>query len=113
MQYVEIKSFEKSEILENWWQDVHDEWHSNNYHITVICLHPHLVLMHNLDSKLKIAASHDMLVDLDKYDLHELAGPHEKDQLNILIIESDTDLMTLYLEFFTEKYPCGRNFSEK
>lgn len=99
----EIKSFEKSEILENWWHDVHDEWHSNNYHITVICPHPQLVLMHNLDSKLKIAGSHDMLVDLDKYDLHELMGPYEKDQLNILIVESDPDLMTLYLEFFTKR----------
>ena len=26
----ETKSFEKSEILEKWWQDVHDEWLRNN-----------------------------------------------------------------------------------
>lgn len=99
----EIKSFERSEILENWWQDVHDEWHNNNYHITVICPHPQLELMHNLDSKFRIMGSHDMLVDLDKYDLHELVDQYEKDQLSILIVESDPDLMTLYVEFFTKR----------
>ena len=99
----ESKSFEKSEILENWWQNVHDEWRSNNYHITVICPHPQLVLVHNLDSKSKIMGSHDMLVDLDKYDLSELVSPYEKNQLNILVVETDPDLMTLYDEFFTKR----------
>ena len=99
----ESKSFEKSEILENWWQNVHDEWRSYNYQITVICPHPQLVLMHNPDSKFEIMGSHDMLVDLDKYDLHELVSPYEKDQLTILVVESDPDLMTLYVEFFTKR----------
>ncbi|HJR85460.1 MAG TPA: response regulator [Nitrososphaeraceae archaeon] len=99
----ESKSFDKSEILENWWQNVHDEWRSYNYQITVICPHPQLVLMHNPDSKFEIMGSHDMLVDLDKYDLHELVSPYEKDQLTILVVESDPDLMTLYVEFFTKR----------
>lgn len=33
----------------------------------------------------------------------ELMCPYEKHQLNILIVESDPDLMTLYLEFFTKR----------
>jgi CheY-like chemotaxis protein len=100
----EIKSFDKSEILEKWWQDVHDEWLRNNYHITVICPHPQLVLMDKLDSKSRIMDSHDMLVDLNNYDLHSLVDTHVKEHgMNILIVESDLDLMTLYTEFFTKR----------
>jgi CheY-like chemotaxis protein len=100
----EIKSFDKSEILEKWWQDVHDEWLRNNYHITVICPHPQLVLMNKLDSKYRIMDSHDMLVDLNNYDLHSLIDTHAKEHgLNILIVESDPDLMTLYTELFTKR----------
>ncbi len=40
----ENKWFDESEFLEKWWQDVHDEWRKNNYHITVICPHPHVML---------------------------------------------------------------------
>ncbi|MDP9489987.1 MAG: response regulator [Thermoproteota archaeon] len=100
----ETKSFDKSEILEKWWQDVHDEWLRNNYHITVICPHPQLVLMNKLDSKYRIMDSHDMLVDLNNYDLHCLIDTHAKEHgMNILIVESDPDLMTLYAEFFTRR----------
>lgn len=100
----EIKSFDKSEILEKWWQDVHDEWLRNNYHITVICPHPQLVLMDKLDSKYRIMDSHDMLIDLNNYDLHSLIDTHAKEQgMNILIVESDPDLMILYTEFFTRR----------
>jgi CheY-like chemotaxis protein len=100
----EIKSFDKSEILEKWWQDVHDEWLKNNYHITVICPHPQLVLMNKLDSKSRILGSHDMLVDLNNYDLHSLEDTCVKEHgMNILIVESDPDLMTLYTEFFTKR----------
>ncbi|HEX5673359.1 MAG TPA: response regulator [Nitrososphaeraceae archaeon] len=100
----EIKSFDKSEILEKWWQDVHDEWLRNNYHITVICPHPQLVLMNKLDSKSRIMNSHDMLVDLNNYDLHSLLDVHiAEHDMNILIVESDPDLMTLYTEFFSKR----------
>jgi CheY-like chemotaxis protein len=100
----EIKSFDKSEILEKWWQDVHDEWLSKNYHITVICPHQEFDLRSKPDSKFRITGSHDMLVDLDKYDLNELVVPHAKeDHLDILIVESDPDLMTLYIEFFAKR----------
>jgi DNA-binding response OmpR family regulator len=45
-----------------------------------------------------------MLVDLDKYDLNDLADKHaNKDGINILITESDPDLMTLYVEFFVKR----------
>lgn len=100
----EIKSFDKSEILEKWWQDVHNEWLRNNYHITVICPHPQLVLMNKLDSKSRIMDSHDMLVDLNNYDLHSLLDMHVNEHgMNILIVESDPDLMLLYTEFFTKR----------
>jgi CheY-like chemotaxis protein len=100
----EIKSFDKSEVLEKWWQDVHNEWLRNNYHITVICPHPQLVLMNKLDSKSRIMDSHDMLVDLNNYDLHSLLDIHVNEHgMNILIVESDPDLMTLYTEFFTKR----------
>lgn len=100
----EIKSFDKSEILEKWWQDAHDEWLINNYHITVICPHPQVVLMNKPDSKSRIMNSHDTLVDLNNYDLHSLSGMHvKKHGMNILIVECDPDLMTLYTEFFTRR----------
>jgi hypothetical protein len=48
--------------------------------------------------------SHDMLVDLNKYDLHSLIYTYAKEHgMNILIVESDPDLMTLYTEFFTRR----------
>ncbi|HVE37761.1 MAG TPA: response regulator [Nitrososphaeraceae archaeon] len=100
----EIKSFDKYEILEKWWQDVHNEWLRNNYHITVICPHPQLVLMNKLDSKSRIMDSHDMLVDLNNYDLHSFLDMHVNEHgMNILIVESDPDLMILYTEFFTKR----------
>jgi CheY-like chemotaxis protein len=100
----EIKSFDKSEILEKWWQDVHDEWLRNNYHITVICPHPQLVLMNKLDSKSRIMDTHDMLVDLNNYDIHSLVDTYVIELgMIILFVESDQDLMTLYTEFFTKR----------
>ena len=100
----ETKSFEKSEILEKWWQDVHDEWLRNNYHITVICPHPHPILKNRPDSKSKISDSHDLLVDLNKYDLRNLVTSSVQEiRPRILIAESDPDLMMLYVEFFAER----------
>ena len=100
----ETKSFEKSEILENWWQDVHDEWRRNNYHITVICPHPQPILKNKLDSKSKISDSHELMVDLNKYDLrHWVISSGQEIRPRILIAESDPDLMMLYVEFFAER----------
>lgn len=98
----ETKSFEKSEILEKWWQDVHDEWLRNNYHITVICPHPQPILKTRLDSKSKISDSHDLMVDLKKYDLRHLVTSSGQ-EIRILIAESDPDLMMLYVEFLAER----------
>lgn len=100
----ESKSFEKSETLEKWWQDVHDEWLRNNYHITVICPHAELILKSKLGSKSKISDSHDLIIDLNKYDVHHLVTSSGQDNgTQILIVESDPDLMTLYSEFFAKR----------
>ena len=100
----ENRSFGKSEILEKWWQEVHDEWVKNNYHITVICPHPHLMLQSKQDTKSKIANLHDLMLDLNKYDLHNLGiRIGQENYMRILIVESDPDLMTLYTEFLADR----------
>lgn len=100
----ELKVFDKSEILERWWQDVHNKWNNQSYHITVICPHPELTLKHKPDEQFKIMESHDIIVDLNNYDLTDLGrGYTDEHVLNILIIESDPDLMTLYVEFFAKR----------
>jgi CheY-like chemotaxis protein len=96
----ENRSFGESEILEKWWQEVHDEWLQNNYHITVICPHPNLMLQSKQDTKSKIADLHDLMFDLNKYDITHLSTSIEQENdTRILIVESDPDLLTLYTEF--------------
>lgn len=100
----ELKLFDKSDDLERWWQDAHDKWIDNNYDITVICSHPQLILKNEPDSQFRIMESHDILVDMNKYDLNDLVDRQANENvLNILIIESDPDLMTLYPEFFAKR----------
>jgi CheY-like chemotaxis protein len=98
----ENKSFEDSEKLENWWQDAHDEWVKNNYHITVICPHPQLILETKQNARLKIANVHDIMITLNPYDIDNtassLVGEHV---IRILIAESDPDLVVLYAEFLS------------
>ena len=96
----ELKLFDKSVVLERWWQDAHDKWIDNNYDITVICPDPQFILKNEPDSEFRIIESHDILVDLNKYDLNYVVDrPANEKVLNILIMESDPDLMTLYAEF--------------
>ncbi len=96
----ENRSFGESEILEKWWQEVHDEWFKNNYHITVICPHPNLMLQTEQDTKSKIANLHDLMLDLNKYDIGHLSTSVEQENdMRILIVESHPDLLTLYTEF--------------
>jgi CheY-like chemotaxis protein len=96
----ENRSFRESEILEKWWQEVHNEWVKNNYHITVICPHPHLILQREQDTKSKIANLHDMMLDLNNYDLdHLCTRSGRENDIRILVVESDPDLMILYTEF--------------
>lgn len=99
----ENKSFDESEFLEKWWQDVHDEWLKNNYHITVICPHPNLILgQSKFDSKSKISKLHDLMINLNKYDLTQLRTSFgQKNAMRILIVESEPDLMTLYAEYLS------------
>lgn len=96
----ENRSFRESEILEKWWQEVHNEWVKNNYHITVICPHPHLMLQTEEDTKCKIANLHNLMLDLNNYDLDHLGTRiGQENDMRILVVESDPDLMILYTEF--------------
>lgn len=96
----ENRSFSESEILEKWWQQVHNDWVKNNYHITVICPHPHLILQREQDTKSKIANLHDLKLDLNNYDLDHLGTRiGQENDMRILVVESDPDLMILYTEF--------------
>ena len=100
----ENRSFGKSEILEKWWQEVHDKWVKNNYHITVICPHPHPLLQSKQDKKHKIANLHDLMLDLNNYDLDNLdTRIGQENDLRVLVVESDPDLMILYTEFLGER----------
>ena len=100
----ENRSFGESEILEKWWHEVHNEWVKNNYHITVICPHPHLMLQTEQDTKSKIANLHDLMLDLNNYDLDNLdTRIGQENDLRVLVVESDPDLMILYREFLGER----------
>ena len=96
----ENKSFEDSEKLEKWWQDAHDEWVKNNYHITVICPHPQAILETEQNTRLKIANAHDIMISLNTNDKDNMMCPLvEEHVFRILIAESDPDLAFLYAEF--------------
>ncbi len=96
----ENRSFGESEILEKWWQEVHNEWVKDNYHITVICPHSHLMLQTEEDTKSKIANLHNLMLDLNNYDLDHLGTRiGQENDMRILVVESDPDLMILYTEF--------------
>ena len=100
----ENRSFGESEILEKWWQQVHNEWVKNNYHITVICPHPRLMLQREQDTKTKITNLHDLMLDLNNYDLDHLGTRiGQENDMRILVVESDPDLMILYREFLGER----------
>jgi peptidyl-tRNA hydrolase len=101
----ENKSFEDSEKLEKWWQDAHDEWVKNDYHITVICPHPQLILETKQNARLKIANVHDIMITLNPYDTDNTTSSLvEEHVIRILIAESDPDVVVLYAEF--EPLPC-------
>ena len=98
----ENKSFEDSEKLEKWWQDAHDEWVKNNYHITVICPHPQLILETKQNARLKIANVHDIMITLNPNDTDNTTSSLvEEHVIRILIAESDPDLVVLYAEFLS------------
>ncbi len=98
----ENKSFEDSEKLEKWWQDAHDEWVKNNYHITVICPHPQVILETKQNTRLKIANVHDIMITLNPYDTDNTTSSLvEEHVISILIAESDPDLVVLYAEFLS------------
>jgi CheY-like chemotaxis protein len=100
----ENRSFGESVLLEEWWQQVHDEWVKKNYHITVICPHPKQVLKSNQSPKSKIECLHDLILDLDKYNHYSNTSIGQEYGIRILIVESDSDLKTLYTEFFGDRF---------
>jgi hypothetical protein len=64
----ENKEFDKSRMLENWWQETHNEWTRKDQKITVVCPHPSRVLVNeNLNVKVNISEAHDVTIDLDSY----------------------------------------------
>ena len=100
----ETRSFGESVLLEEWWQQVHDEWVKKNYHITVICPHPKHVLKSNQSPKSKIECLHDLILDLDKYDHYSNTSIGQEYRIRILIVESDSDLKTLYTGFLGDRF---------
>ncbi len=97
-----MKSFEDSEKLEKWWQDAHDEWVKNNYHITLICPRPQVILESLQNTRLKIANVHDIMITLNPYDKDNMTSSLvEGHVIRILIAESDPDLVVPYTEFLS------------
>jgi CheY-like chemotaxis protein len=98
----ENKSFEDSEKLEKWLQDAQDEWLKNNYHITVICPHPQVILETKQNTRLKIANVHDIMITLNPNDKDNMTSSLVEGRvIRILIAESDLDLVVLYTEFLS------------
>jgi CheY-like chemotaxis protein len=96
----ENKYFEESEKLEDWWQNVHDEWKRNNYRISVICPHPDQAFAYEKSNvKAKIGHRHDLKLNLRDFgeNMHTNQIGRSK---RILIAESDLDLRNLYSEYF-------------
>jgi DNA-binding response OmpR family regulator len=57
-------------------------------------------LQREQDTKSKIANLHDMMLDLNNYDLDHLrTRSGRENDIRILVVESDPDLMILYTEF--------------
>src|SRR6266487_827512 len=103
LQIINFKPYYESAFLEKWCQNVHDEWTKNNYHITVICPHPHVMMdQSRLNAKRKIANLHDLMVDLDIYDLNRLRNTFaHRNDTRILVVESEPHLITLYAEYLS------------
>lgn len=97
----ENEQFAESAELERWWQGSHDKWFSNDTKITVVCPHPAQVLRRELETKWNIADAHDVMIFLNSHILGTPPKNVPKNNLRILIAESEPDIMTLYSDYLS------------
>jgi CheY-like chemotaxis protein len=86
----ENECYYESEVLEQWWQNTHEEWMRTGKNIAVICPHP--TDFHNDVAKHNIAHSHDLEIVFDTVNL---------DKFSVLVVEPDSDLRSLYSEYLS------------
>lgn len=98
----ERREFNESKGLEIWWQQTHDEWIKNGKKITVICPHPANILRQELDVKWNIADGHDVMVCLNSHLEDSGRKKLDKNNLRILIAESEPDIMVLYSDYLSK-----------
>jgi CheY-like chemotaxis protein len=84
----EDECYYESEVLEQWWQNTHEEWMRTGKNIAVICPHP--TDFRNDVAKHDIAHSHDLEIVFDTVNL---------DKFSVLVVEPDPDLRSLYSEY--------------
>lgn len=84
----ENKYYYESEVLEQWWQNTHEEWMRTGKNIAVICPHP--TDFRNDVAKHNIAHSHDLEIVFDAVNLTKFS---------VLVAEPDSDLRSLYSEY--------------
>lgn len=84
----ENEYYYESEVLEQWWQNTHDEWMRTGKNIAVICPHP--IDFRNDVAKHNIAHSHDLEIVFDTVDFTKFS---------VLVAEPDSDLRSLYSEY--------------
>jgi CheY-like chemotaxis protein len=90
--------FDKSISLEEWWNDVHADWLARKMNITIICPHPALVFNASaaLEARNNVAHAHTLTLELAML-RSKRQSPRET---NILIVEPETDIRTLYQKYF-------------
>jgi hypothetical protein len=84
----EDEYYYESEVLEQWWQNTHEEWMRTGKNIAVICPHP--TDFRNDVAKHDIAHSHDLEIVFDTVNLTKFS---------VLVVEPDSDLRSLYSEY--------------
>lgn len=84
----EDECYYESEVLEQWWQNTHEEWMRTGKNIAVICPHP--ADFRNDVAKHNIAHSHDLEIVFDTVNLTKFS---------VLVVEPDSDLRSLYSEY--------------
>lgn len=97
----ENEQFAESAELERWWQGSHNQWISNDTRITVVCPHPAQVLRRELETKWNIADAHDVMIFLNSHILGTSRKNVPRNNLRILIAESEPDIMTLYSDYLS------------
>jgi CheY-like chemotaxis protein len=86
----ENEYYYESEVLDQWWQNTHEEWMRTGKNIAVICPHP--TDFRNDVAKHNIAHSHDLEIVFETVNL---------DKFSVLVVEPDSDLRSLYSEYLS------------